>query len=318
MDFSFAPMEGVTSCVFRRVHAACFPGVDRYGAPFLAPDGTGRCKTGAWRDLLPESNPEALPLPQVLCNRAEAFLSVARELEAMGYTELCLNAGCPSGTVVPKHKGAGMLADLSSLDAFLADVFARCPLRVSVKTRLGLESTAEFPAILAIYRQYPLSELVIHARDRAGMYRTKPDLDAFAAAFPLCPFPVRYNGSLADAESLQAVKAAVPGLERVMLGRGAAADPALFRELHGGDALEKEELRDFLARYLAALQDFGLGEHYTLGRLKELWFYLRVHFPRDERGCKRIAKASSLGEYQDAVRALFDGDGFQPGAHFQG
>ena len=44
MQLYFAPMEGVTSCQYRRVHAAMFPGADRYFAPFIAPDGEGRFK----------------------------------------------------------------------------------------------------------------------------------------------------------------------------------------------------------------------------------------------------------------------------------
>ncbi len=318
MDLSFAPMEGITSCLFRRTHAACFPGADRYFAPFLAPDGRGRCKESAWRDLRPENNPDGLPVPQILCNRAEAFLAVARELAAMGYDEVNLNAGCPSATVVPKYKGAGMLLDLRSLDDFLADVFARCPLRVSVKTRLGLESSEEFPAILAIYRRYPLAELIIHARDRAGMYRSRPDLAAFSRALPDCPFPVCYNGSVVDRTSFAAVCEAAPTLDRVMLGRGAAADPALFRELRGGPTLEKEELRDFLTCYCAVLENSGIGEHYTLGRLKELWFYTGSLFPDDPKGLKRIRKAQNLTDYRAAAERLFAGNGFRAGCHFVG
>ena len=316
MQFSFAPMEGITSCLFRRTHAACFPGADRYYAPFLAPDGSGNCREGAWRDLRPENNPDGLPVPQILCNRADAFLSVTRELALMGYAEVNLNTGCPSATVVPKHKGAGMLQDLRALDDFLADVFSRCELRISVKTRLGMESGAEFPAILEVFRRYPLAELIVHARDRSGMYRSRPDLAAFAAAFPACPFPVCYNGSVVDRASFEAVLSAVPALDRVMLGRGAAADPALFRELKGGSALEKAELRDFLARYRGMLQASGIGEHYTLGRLKELWFYTGALFPGDARGLKRIRKAQNLADYCAAAEQLFAGDAFRPGAHF--
>lgn len=316
MDFAFAPMEGLTSCVFRRVHAGCFPGVGRYFAPFLAPDGAGRCKSGAWRDLLPEQNPQGLPVPQVLCNTPEAFLKVARELQLLGYEELNLNAGCPSGTVVPKHKGAGMLLDLRALDDFLSEVFSRCPLRVSVKTRLGLESSAEFPAILEVYRRYPLSELIVHARDRRGLYKSRPDLTAFSAALD-CPFPVCYNGSVNDPESYRAVLAAAPTLGRVMLGRGAIADPALFRELRGGGQLEKAELREFVERYEAALCESGLPPHYTLGRLKELWFYTGALFD-DARGLKRLNKAQSLPDYHAAVTSLLEGEGFQKGRHFIG
>ena len=316
MLYDFAPMEGVTGYLFRRTHAECFPSVDRYWAPFLAPDGSGRCKEGAWRDLRPENNRASLPVPQILCNAAEPFLHVARELAAMGYEEVNLNAGCPSATVVPKHKGAGLLLDPDSLDRLLADVFWRCPLKVSVKTRLGVESSAEFPSILAVYRRYPLSELIIHARDRAGMYRSAPDLAAFAEAANKCPFPVRYNGSICDEASLAAVTEVFPSLERVMIGRAAAADPAVFRRLRGGARLEKDELQDFLERYTAALTASELGEHYALGRLKELWYYVSALFPGDERALKRLRKAQSLADFRAAAGQLFAGASFDAEAHF--
>ena len=318
MLLDFAPMEGVTGCLYRQVHAACFPGAARYWAPFIAPDGAGRFRAAALRDILPENNRDITLVPQLLCNTAEAFLAVSRELGAMGYRELNLNAGCPSGTVVPKHKGAGMLADLQSLDAFLDEVFSRCELRVSVKTRLGLASTAEFPAILEVYNRYPLCELVVHARDRAGMYKSPVDLPAFAAAFPVSRAPLRYNGNVVDRASYEKVMSTIPGLERMMIGRGAAADPALFRLLSGGAPLEAAELRDFLDRLLAAFLNAGLGEHFALSRLKELWYYLIWKFPGAQRQVKAINKARTLGDYRAAVQALFASGLYDEGAAFHG
>lgn len=235
----------------------------------------------------------------------------------MGYREVNLNAGCPSGTVVPKHKGAGMLADLDSLDRFLEEVFSHCPIRVSVKTRMGLDGTAEFPAILERYNKYPLSLLIIHARDREGMYRSEPDLAGFAAAFPASRAPVCYNGNIFTPASLTAVKETVPGLEAVMVGRGAAANPALIRQLKGGPALEAEELREFLDRLLDSFLAAGMGEKFALARLKELWYYVIALFPGSE-GARRINKARSAADYREAVAALFASGRFSAQAHFGG
>lgn len=55
----------------------------------------------------------------------------------MGYGEVNLNLGCPSGTVTAKRKGAGFLSVPDQLDAFLEEIFARSPLPISIKTRLG-------------------------------------------------------------------------------------------------------------------------------------------------------------------------------------
>ena len=318
MQLTFAPMEGVTTACFRRIHAECFPGADRYYAPFLAPDGSGKVKISVLRELAPEKNPGFDLIPQILCNRPEAFLGLARELASMGYGEVNLNAGCPSATVVPKHKGAGMLLDLRSLDEFLDQIYSACPVKVSVKTRLGLESAEEFPVILEIYNKYPLAELIVHARDRAGMYQSTPDLSAYAFAFSHSRAPVCYNGNVLDRTSYNTVLAAVPETGRIMLGRGAAANPALFRILRGGSRLESKELRGFLDRLCAAYTEDGLPDYYLLGRMKELWYYVNHMFPGAQRELKQLNKARTLSDYHTAVELLFASGRFNSEATFPG
>ncbi len=318
MKLSFAPMEGVTDAAYRRVHRRFFPEADRYYAPFLAPDGSGRFKHSRLRQLQPEAN-EGIPLvPQLLTNSPEAFLTAARVLADLGYTEINLNAGCPSGTVVTKHKGAGMLADPSALDAFLDAVFSRVSVAVSVKTRLGLQSAAEFPALLAVYRRYPLKELIVHARDRAGMYRSAPDHAAFAAALDDSPFPVCYNGDIFTAEDHAALRAEFPPLGHVMLGRGAAVNPALFRVLRGGAPLSREELAAFVTALTEELLAEGLPPVFTLARMKELWYYLITLFPDSARLYKDLNKSRDLPAYRSVVSSLFTQAAFQPGARFGG
>ena len=85
MELSFAPMEGVTYAAYRRLHAEMFPGAGVYYAPFIAPDSAGHFKAGNLRDILPENNAGVRVIPQLLCNAAAPFLSVARELAALGY-----------------------------------------------------------------------------------------------------------------------------------------------------------------------------------------------------------------------------------------
>ena len=318
MELYFAPMEGITTYLYRRIHAECFPGVDRYFAPFLAPDGQGNCRKSSLRDILPENNDGIDLVPQILCNRPEAFLRVSGLLGEMGYKEVNLNVGCPSSTVVPKHKGAGMLLDLNSLDAFLNEIFSRCPLKISVKTRLGMESTGEFPAILEIYNRYPIHQLIIHARDRAGMYKSRPELDVFAAAWKESRAPLCYNGNLFSPDDLSPVLAAAPSLPAAMLARGAVANPALFRRLRGGAPLRVEELAEFLRRLESAFLAAGLPERYALDRLKALWFYTIHMFPDSRKAAKAINKAQTLDEYASAVNTLLRSERFSPCAAFPG
>lgn len=152
MILSLAPMEGITGSSFRRVHAACFGALDRYYTPFLAPprvgSGFGR---KALKELDLERNAGLDVVPQLLTKHADEFVWAARLLADMGYREVNLNLGCPSGTVVGKGKGSGFLRDPEALDAFLGEACARSPLPVSVKTRLGVSDDAEFGRILETY-----------------------------------------------------------------------------------------------------------------------------------------------------------------------
>lgn len=314
MYLYFAPMEGVTGADFRRVHRAMFPEADRCFAPFIAPDAGGNFKKSHLRALLPDLNRGVPLVPQILANSAQGFLGAAKTLAELGYTEVNLNAGCPSGTVVAKHKGAGMLADPASLDAFLNEVFSHTPIAVSVKTRLGLHSTEEFPAILEVYNRYPIRELIVHARDRDGMYRSVPDRKAFKAAMAECRCPICYNGDIFTAEDAKAVCREMPSLERLMLGRGAVCNPALFRELRGGEALRREELRAFHDALLEETLRSGLPPVYALARMKELWSYLIGHFPNSARAYKALNKVREITAYRAAVDAVFADGVFEPEA----
>ena len=316
MLLSFAPMEGISSRLYRQTHARLFGGVEEYFAPFIAPDSSGKFKVSALRDVLPENNRELRLIPQLLVNRAEPFLRVAEQLGGLGYAEVNLNIGCPSGTVVAKHKGAGMLLDPRSLDDCLAEIFSRCPIAVSIKTRMGVEQTEEFAQILEIYNKYPIKRLIIHARARSGMYKSAVDLPAFLAALPKSRCPVWYNGDVFSPKDMDKL-AGTDGLAGVMLGRGAVADPALPRLLRGGNGLSAGELKAFhdglLERFLAE----GLGEQAAMARLKELWFYMLYKFPDSRKEAKGLLKSQRLGDYTAAVEALFASGKFNAGSFFR-
>ena len=122
MLLSLAPMEGITGHVFRRVHAEVFGALDRYYTPFISPlprVGDGFTKHYD-RELDPASNRGLDVVPQVLTNDADRFVWAAELLSGMGYTEINLNLGCPSGTVVAKEKGSGLLRNPTRLEAFLS------------------------------------------------------------------------------------------------------------------------------------------------------------------------------------------------------
>ena len=101
MRYYAAPMEGLTARAWRTVHHKYFPGADKYYTPFLSVTADYTFRERELRELLPLEQGYTL-VPQLLSKNAEDTLRGAEELFAMGFEEVNLNIGCPSGTVVAK------------------------------------------------------------------------------------------------------------------------------------------------------------------------------------------------------------------------
>jgi len=308
--FLFAPMEGITYAAFRTLHHELFPGADEYFTPFIAPDREGCFKKKYLRELM-----AGVPsVPQLLVNSSDAFNATARKLCDLGFREINLNTGCPSGTVYSKHKGAGMLRDPDTLDQVLDGICEQAEqlgYRISVKTRMGDHSTAEFPGILDVFNRYPLSRLIVHARCRDDIYQGTPDVQGFCDIFSLSRCPLVYNGNIASPGDLNRLLAMVK-VDAVMIGRGAVANPALFRVLSGGRPLSAEELQAFLDRLTEEWLAGGLSPAFTTERMKALWLYMKELFPEEKKQMKTILKAKTLEEYRSAVSSLLLSSSPQP------
>lgn len=300
-----APMQGLTTWIYRVHHSRMFGGIDRYFTPFFSPAPEHCVTPRDLRELCPEHNAGLSVVPQLMTRRPADFLWAAGMLADMGYREINLNLGCPSGTVTAKGKGAGLLADPAVLDRFFDEIFAVPPsCAVSVKTRLGIRDEGEFPRLLEIYNSCPLSELILHARVRDDFYRRPARPEAFAAAAAACRLPLCCNGDLITPGDCEAAAARFPKLHALMLARGLLADPALARKLRGGAPASREELQAFTAAlYRDYRESYGPGP--AVQRMKELWYYLIHIFDGGERYGGRMRRVSSPADYETLEAAIF-------------
>ena len=317
MKYYMAPMEGLTGYVYRNAYHKFFRPMDRYFTPFIA---NKKMSSGEIRDLLPEHNEGMHVVPQILTNRSEDFLAVAKEIAQYGYDTVNLNVGCPSGTVVAKGRGAGLLAEPEVLDRFLYEIFEGYAGKISIKTRIGMEDENEWQDILAVYEKYPLEELIIHPRVRKDFYKGNPRLDAFSYAMEESGHRLCYNGDICSAEDLQDRKERFPDLDRVMLGRGLLGNPFLIEMSKTADEVgrktaddaahdpmqaQKDRLYAFHQEILEGYIQIMSGDRNVLFRMKELWFYLGDCFTNADKYLKKIKKSERLVAYQAAVDALF-------------
>lgn len=299
MRYYFAPMEGLTDSIYRRVHHKHFSGVDAYYMPFISPT-VHRCLTHREAREVPFA--ETVPfraVPQLMTKVAEDFLWAAQECKDRGYDEVNLNVGCPSGTVVAKKKGSGMLEDPENLDRFLDGIFASAPLPISVKTRLGLTDAQEFVRILEIYNQYPIKELTVHPRVRKQFYDGDVDMEMFQYTLENSKNPLCFNGNLRNLSEVKAFEQAYPQIEAVMIGRGLIGNPAM---LEPGGQKKLEAFHDeLLETYIV---EFG-GARNAMFRMKENWRHMICMFDGNEKLWKKLRKCTDVNEYRGVVREIF-------------
>ena len=305
MNLYFAPLEGIGGYIYRNAQADFFDRADKYFSPFLAPNQNRCFGSKEKKDIAPENNENVYLVPQIMTNDAEIFVRTAKELKALGYEEVNLNLGCPSRTVVTKCRGAGFLADPERLDRFLNQIFEQSGIKISLKTRLGIENEEEFERLFELYRKYPLEELIIHPRVQKDYYKNRPHMACFADVPGKAPFPVVYNGDIFNQNCFERFHAEYPGVDRVMLGRGVLSDPCLFGAIRGKENLTKEKLREFHGRLLADYTEEMSGEKNVLFKMKELWYYMIHVFTNHENYEKKIRKVQRLCDYKEIVRSLF-------------
>jgi len=300
MRYYFAPMEGLTDSIYRRLHHKYFPGVDRYYMPFLSPTIHRSLTHKEDRELPPADSVPFRAVPQILTKVPEDFLWAAGVCADRGYDEVNLNVGCPSGTVVSKGKGSGMLRDVQALDRFLEEIFRNAPLPITVKTRLGLESPEEFVSLLEVFNRYPIQELTVHPRVRKQFYDGTVDMEKFAYAAAHSTNPLCYNGDILTLAQAEKTAAAFPNVGSVMIGRGLIADPGM---LSGGT--DVKTLEAFMTELLEVYTvEFG-GSRNAIFRLKENWGFLHSRFEGCDKLWKRLRKSTDPAEFRAVTQEIF-------------
>lgn len=305
MNFYFAPLEGLTGYLYRNAHHAFFDQIDRYYSPFIVPNQNGKLRTKELNDILPEHNKGMVLIPQILTNKAKDFIDISKEIKEYGYQELNLNLGCPSGTVVSKHRGAGFLSKREELDAFLEEIFEASITKISVKTRIGISQPEEFYELIEIYNKYPMAELIIHPRTREDYYKNKPHRNIFRDAISLSKNPICYNGDINTFGDYKTLTSEFPSVNSVMIGRGLLSNPGLVGTIKNNDKINKKVLKDFHDTIYDAYKGTLCGDTNVLFKMKELWFYMITMFTDNSKYAKKIRKSERLIDYDQAVLNLF-------------
>ena len=306
MKIYFAPLEGITGHIFRNAYNEIYGHIDKYFAPFISPSEKCPITPRERKEVTPENNKGFYLVPQILTCRSEHFIEGARELQAMGYKEINLNLGCPSGTVCAKGKGAGFLPETLALQKFLDNIYSYAEsdgVKISIKTRLGYFNPDEFYDLMDIFNKYPVSELIVHPRIKSDFYKGEPRKEYYAYALEHSKCPLVYNGNIFTVKDYDEFSSSFgTSLDPVMLGRGLISDPSLADKLKGftaeTDFAKFKRLHDAIYHGYQKVMSPDIN---VLYKMRELWSYWQTLFDGKERDIKRLLKAKKYEEYEDVV-----------------
>ncbi|HBE04768.1 MAG TPA: hypothetical protein DC049_20160 [Spirochaetia bacterium] len=195
------------------------------------------------------------------------------------------------------------------MDRLLNDLFSKTRLKISVKMRIGLNSKNDWKALVPVLNRYPLSEVIIHGRTAAQMFKGEIDNGIFEEFSKQLNSPVCYNGNIFSLEQFQTLTEKFPLINRWLLGRGLISNPLLIKEIKTGVKTSENEIRsalELLHGRLFQINSMRLsGSSHILNKMKPYWEYFAATFPERKKGLKKILKSATLETYQQAVNEFF-------------
>ena len=244
----FAPLQGYTDDVFRRLHHELMGGIAYYYTPFVRMEGGG-VRSKDMRDIRPEFNEGVPVVPQIIVKSMKEFDYLVGIVEEKGYTRIDLNMGCPFPMQAKHGRGSGLLAHVDIVEEMAKAISDKKELSFSVKMRLGWEDKNEWCPVLNLLNDTPLHQIAIHPRIGTQQYKGTVDMEAFREFAALCKHPLVYNGDVTTLAQIQKLKAEFPQLAGIMIGRGLLARPSLAAEYATGMELPWEKRRNQLHEF---------------------------------------------------------------------
>jgi nifR3 family TIM-barrel protein len=183
---------------------------------------------------------------QLFGSNPQVMADAARMVEDLGFDLIDLNLGCPAKKVVKCNGGSGLLRDLPAIGKIFDAIRAAVKLPFTVKFRAGWNDEEIVCVELArMAESCGLAAVALHARTREQGYSGNARWEWIAAVKDAVKIPVIGNGDIRSPEDACAMVAQT-GCDAVMIGRTAASNPWIFRQIE---------------QYCAAMQACDGGEN---------------------------------------------------------
>jgi len=224
----------------------------------------------------------------------DEILQAALKVQDLHPDIIDINMGCPAKTIARRGAGVGMMPAPLKIARTFKTLTRALTVPVTGKIRLGWDGNKNYKLIARIVEQEGGALLAIHGRTKEQRYAGQADWDAIAEVKSSIKIPVIGNGDIRRVEDIARMQAHT-GVDAVMIGRGAIANPWIFagldREQVPPDEVQRA-LRDHLARNL---RFYGEEDGARLFRKHAIQYLMMQSLTRDER--KKILQIRPAGEF---------------------
>jgi len=304
-----APMAGVTDSSFRRLIKEQ-GGVGLIVTEFISVEGLtrGNMRTHRMMRFLPEERPLSI---QIFGYDDDRMVMAAEAIQESGADIVDINCGCPAKRVVKGGGGSSLLRDLPQLEKILLRVSRAVSIPVTMKIRIGWdESSINAVEVAKIIEGSGGSMVAIHGRTRVQGYSGHANWDVISEVKQAVSIPVVGCGDVTSAD--QAItRFSETGVDGVMIGRGAIANPWIFRQTRERSLGQPiydpplSEKRRVLHRYDELLRG-ELPEKALIGKLKQLCGYFTHGLEGGARLRERVFRAEHIAEAYEIIDEYFD------------
>ena len=305
MEIHFAPLQGYTDSIFRKLHAEIFGGVDKYYTPFIRVE-RGDFRKKDIRELPDET--ELCTIPQIIAStKPEDIEKMVAMLEDKGYKEVNINMGCPFPMIAKHGMGSGLLADKESVKAMIKVLEAHPSMQFSLKTRLGYDDENQIFEMTDIINSFPFTEVTMHPRIAKDQYSGDINHTKFAEFAKVCKHPLIYNGDVTTLDDINKISTVYPTLKGIMIGRGLLMNPALASEYKNGvimsDKEKKDKSKQLIKKLFTQCEELMNGEEQSVAHVKAYFEYLLPDI--EKRNRKKVLKANKAEKLRGAIAEFF-------------
>ncbi|MEW5938019.1 MAG: tRNA-dihydrouridine synthase family protein [Chloroflexota bacterium] len=297
-DAILAPMDGYSDWPFRSVCRALGSAMS-YTEFVDVQKILSRSKHPAKKFFFEESErPVAF---QLYGDDPDEILEAALKVRHLNPDVIDINMGCPAKTVTRRGAGVGMMKTPLKIARTFRKLVAALDVPITGKMRLGWDDCKSYRLIARIVEEEGGSLLAIHARTKEQSYSGHADWDAIAEVKSLVKIPVIGNGDVKRVADIARMKA-YTGVDAVMVGRGAIANPWIFSGLDR-DQVPPDEVQRVLRDHLdRTLRFYGLEDGERLFRKHAIQYLMLHSLNRDER--KRLLQKRPSGEFVNIISEM--------------